>query len=213
MQMRSFLSLLPLALLAAGACGLARAESTYGYNTAGTGNVSATAKLTISVVVPKVVVLRVGSAGNTVDTLTYNARVSIPNTPTNIDGDTPGTSSNSTPVVWDGTAPSTSVPGVATRSAAAFVWTNGSGVSVKCVATSFDPGGPTLANVVAAAGSGDTFTHPAANLAGCDGTPSPNLTANTLYTGTWTYTLDSSNANTWKAGAYSTTVTYTAAGT
>ena len=43
--------------------------------------------------------------------------------------------------------------------------------------------------------------------------PSPNLMANTLYTGTWTYTLDSTNANTWKAGAYSTTVTYTAAGT
>ncbi len=210
MKLRSSLSLVSAAVLAATLCGAARADSTYGYNTAGTGTVTATAHLGISVVVPKVVVLRVGTAGAAVDSLTYAARVTIPAAAATIDGATPGTAANSTAVTWDGTAPTLTVP-TNTATAAAFAWTNGSAVAVNCSATAFAAGGPTLANITAAKGSGDTFVHPGGNLGACTSTAS--LTAGTLYTATWTYTLDATSASTWAAGAYSTTVTYTATGT
>jgi len=211
MQLRSILSLLPLAMLAAGACGVAQAESTYGYNSAGGGGVSARARLNISIVVPKVVVLRVGSAGAATDTLTYNARVAIPSGAT-VTGDTTATTSLANQaVVWNGNAPTTTVPGSAARAAAAFAWTNGGGVAISCSASVFAAGGPALGDIaVANTGGASAFPHPGANLGNC-GTDLP-LTANTPYADTWTYTLTSTGASSWKAGAYATTVTYTAAG-
>jgi len=212
MQLRSILSLLPLAMLAAGACGVAQAESTYGYNSAGGGGVSARARLNISIVVPKVVVLRVGSAGAATDTLTYNARVAILRGATVTGDATATTSLPNQAVTWNGTAPSTTVPGSAARTAAAFAWTNGGSVSVSCAATAFAAGGPTLANIAVAAATGN-LAHPVATLDSCAAGATPTaLTANQLFSGTWTYTLTSTNASNWKAGAYSTTVTYTAAG-
>lgn len=209
MKQRSILALVAAAALLA-AAGAAQAESTYGYGSAGTGTVTATARLNISVVVPKVVVLRVGDAGGTVNTLTYAARVSIPNTPTLVDGATPNVSNSSVAVTWDGNAPTVSVPST-TATAAAYAWTNGSNVNVNCSATAFTGSGPTLANITAAAGVGNNLPHPTGNLSACVATP--NLTAGTLHTGTWTYTLDATNAATWAPGTYSTVVTYTATGT
>lgn len=209
MRKRSTLAALAAAALLA-AAGAAQAESTYGYSSAGTGTVTATARLNISVVVPKVVVLRVGTAGATEDTLTYAARVSIPATPTNVNGATPDVNTPSAAVTWSGAAPTVSVP-TTTASAAAYAWTNGSNVNVNCSATAFTGSGPTLANITAAAGVGNNLPHPTGNLGACVATP--NLTAGTLHTGTWTYTLDATNAATWAPGTYSTVVTYTATGT
>ena len=73
----------------AAACGLllvaasapALAEATYGYNDAGTGTVTATARVNLSVLVPKLILLRVGSTNATIDTLTWTATASIPPVP------------------------------------------------------------------------------------------------------------------------------------
>ena len=70
-------------------------------------------------------------------------------------------------------------------------------------------GGPTLTNITVAdtaLGTGTAIAHPGANL----GTATAqNLTTNTLYSRTWTYTLGGTPAS-WAAGTYSGSVTYTA---
>lgn len=204
------LSALAIALASLGAWSVAQAESTYGYNTTGGGNVAAVARVNISITVPKVVVLRVGTAGATQDTLTYTARVGIPATPTNVDGAPPAVGLNDQALTWDGAAPTVSIPGVS-PTAAAFAWTNGAAVAVSCSAPAFAAGGPALADIAVTKLPANNFDHPTGTLA-CGAAPG-NLAQGTLYTATWTYSLDTTNAATWTPGTYSTVVTYTAAGT
>ena len=210
MKVKSSLSALSLALLSLLVCGVAQAESQYGYSTAGTGNVSATARLNISVVVPKVVLLRVGDAGATQNTLNFAARVAIPLDPsgsTNVDGATPDVNSNNQAISWNGAIPTVSLLSN-TATIGANAWTNGSTVKVNCAATTpFTAGGPTLANLTATNTTGN-LPHPGGSLGACSATG--NLSTGTLYSATWTYTLDASNAVNWAAGTYSALVTYTA---
>lgn len=205
-----------LALAAAAALGLlastgSHAESTYGYSSSGAAAVTATARINLSIVVPRVVVLRVGAAGATIDTLSWAFRIAIPGLPTvNVDGALPEASGASQAVTWDGTAPTMTLLGAAPTTNA-YVWTNGANVTVNCSATPLLPAtGPALTAITASAGAG-TFTHPTGTLNACIATAA--LTAGTLRTATWTYTLDTTGSATWAPGAYSSVLTYTATGT
>ena len=108
-------------------------------------------------------------------------------------------------------APSLSITST-TNALAVYAWHNGgaAGATLTFTGTAFTPaGGPTLTNITVAdtaLGTGTAIAHPGANL----GTATAqNLTTNTLYSRTWTYTLGGTPAS-WAAGTYSGSVTYTA---
>lgn len=179
------------------------AESTYGNNLAGTGSVIASARVNMSVTVSKLILLKVGTAGSTVNTLSWNVVQSIPAAAV-----TPVTTADNVGVIWDGNAPTNPV---ITHPAALAVsaWTNAATTStVNCAMGAWlgPAGGP--ANVNFAVTSAGTLTHPGANLNVCAATTFPK---NTVATGTWAYTLAGTPSN-WPAGIYTNTITYTAAG-
>ena len=186
------------------ASGVALAESTYGYSAAGTGAVSANASVNLRVAVPKLILLRVGSQ-TAVDEITWTNTPSWSTSPTTlVDG-------NNQAANWDGVAPSLSITST-TTALAVYAWHNGGaeGATLTFTGTAFTPaGGPTLTNITVAdtaLGTGTAIAHPGANL----GTViAQNLTTNTLYSRTWTYTLGGTPAS-WAAGTYSGSVTYTA---
>ena len=186
----------------AAASGVALAESTYGYSAAGTGAVSANASVNLRVAVPKLILLRVGSQ-TAVDEITWTNTPSWSTSPTTlVDG-------NNQAANWDGVAPSLSITST-TNALAVYAWHNGgaAGATLTFTGTAFTPaGGPTLTNITVAdtaLGTGTAIAHPGANL----GTATAqNLTTNTLYSRTWTYTLGGTPAS-WAAGTYSGSVTY-----
>ncbi|MDB5780019.1 MAG: hypothetical protein JWP79_2881 [Polaromonas sp.] len=203
--------------LAAGACmalasGVAQAESTYGYNLAGTGTVVATAKVNIAVAVPKLILLRVGSDAATVDTVTLSAVLNpgIPGGITAAAVATAGTG-DSLPSGWDKTAPIFTA--AAGTPVAAASWTNSSGgASVTCsVTTAFTgPSGLTSAHITVANSlplAGGALAHPGATTA-C-GTPT-TVAKNTLVGSTWTYSVSAAGLLAASAGTNTETVTYTA---
>lgn len=204
-MMNKIFSTLATALVAGFALpsGVAMAESTYGYNSAGTGTVTATARVNLSVSVPKLILLKVGTAGAVVDTLSWTLGYSIPATPT-----IPAVTGNNVAVVWSGAAPTS--PAMTNPAALAVsAWTNAATTStVNCaMGTWVGPaGGP--ANVDFTVTSTGTLPHPGANLNVCAATAFPK---NTVATGTWAYALGGTPAS-WPAGAYTNVVTYTATG-
>ncbi len=173
------------------------AESTYGYNSAGTGAVSATARVNVNVSIPKLIMLRVGSAGASVD----NVDIALtPSSSTFGNGDSQG-------FAWDGSAPTFTASTVAGLNA--FAWTNASGATLTGAVSTPDTGttGLTAASILVSANAADSLQHPGANTGGFTTQPIP---ANTLQTGTWTYSVDAAAAAAASAGAFSQTVTYTA---
>jgi hypothetical protein len=180
--------------------GAVMAESTYGYSSAGTGTVTATARVSLNVTVPKLILLKVGTASATVDTLSWTSATSIPSTPT------AATNGNNAAIDWDGTAPTITLTNPAALNVAA--WTNAATTSnLTCSVDAWNAaGGP--ANSDFTVTSGGTLAHPGANLGACAPT---NFTKNSVVTGTWTYALGGT-PSTWSAGVYTTTVTYTATG-
>ena len=188
----------------AAASGVAVAESSYGYQSSGTGAVRATARVNLAVTVPKLILLRVGSQ-TAVDEITWTNTPSWSTSPTTlVDG-------NNQAANWDGVAPSLSITST-TNALAVYAWHNGgaAGATLTFTGIDFTPaGGPTLTNITVAdtaLGTGTAIAHPGANL----GTATAqNLTTNTLYSRTWTYTLGGTPAS-WAAGTYSGSVTYTA---
>lgn len=190
------------AALALACTGQALAESQYGYSSTGSGNVTATATVNLKVVVPKLVLLRVGSSNAVQDTASWATTLTIPPTP----GTTLTTSGNNVQVPWDGTAPSaTTTPTGNVLNVSA--WTNASTANINCsVGTWSAAGGP---------GNGDfgvtttgNLPHPGSTLAACAST---SITSNTLLSGTWTYALTGTPTS-WKAGTYNNSVVYTATG-
>lgn len=184
---------------AALASGAAMAESTYGYDNAVTpGVVVATAKLKITVKIPKLVLLRVGSAGNTTDELTFTATPNIQTLP-----GTPlvGTSQGAT---WDANAPIFAVA-PATAFVGAYAWHNASSASLTCSVTTLFTSGllPTDVTVISAG----ALTHPGGDT-GCAGTTT--LARNTVLTATWTYAVSPAAVANAAAGSDSEIVTYTA---
>ena len=196
----------PTLAILAGAClsllgTNALAESTYGYNAAGTGVVTANARLNLVINVPKLILLRVGSSGATVDTLTWNSGITWVTAPATLtDGDNQATN-------WDGTAPGT---GTTANPAAisAFAWTNSSGGgSLAYAATAFGAGGPALGDITVASAPG--LVHPAPSPLAAASTGATVFARNTLATGSWSFALGGTPAA-WTAGQYTSTVTYTA---
>lgn len=193
-------SILCGAILAVAASGSAMAESQYGYNAAGTGTVTAQAKVNLSVTVPKLILLRIGSANTTVDTLSWTATPSIPGVPT-----TPVTGNN-TSVNWDGTAP-TFTAGTQPAAVNVYAWTNAGAGTINCAMGAWvGTGNPANADFsVTVTG---TLPHPGANLGACASTSFPS---NTLAAGTWAYVLGGT-PGALGAGVHTNTVTYTATG-
>ena len=198
----------PTLAILAGAClsllgTNALAESTYGYNAAGTGIVFAKARLNLVINVPKLILLRVGSSGGTVDTLTWNSGLTWATAPATL------TNGDNQPTNWDGTAPGT---GTTANPAAisAFAWTNNSGGgSLVYAATAFGAGagGPTLGDITVTSAPG--LAHPAPAVLATVSTGATAFASNTLATGSWSFALGGTPAA-WPAGQYTSTVTYTA---
>ena len=185
----------------AAASGVAVAESSYGYQSSGTGAVQATARVNLAVTVPKLILLRVGSATGTGDTITWTGAASWNTNPS------PVTDGNNQAADWDGAQPSINLTS-STNALAVYAWQNsGSNATLTFTSTAFAPtGGPLLSNVAVGASGLNPPSHPGGTL---DAATSVNLITNTLYSGTWTYTLGGS-AYTWAAGSYNGAVTYTA---
>ena len=201
-MLKNTLTPLAISALALVSAGSALAESQYGYSSAGTGTVSAKANVKLTVTVPKLILLRVGSTNTAVDELSWTTAFSIPGVPT------PATNVNDTNVDWNGAAPTASVTPSSNNPLTVFAWTNANTGSINCAAPTWAPatGGPANADFsVTVTGS---LPHPGANLNACGST---NFPSNTVATGTWQYVLGGTPA-TWKAGSYTTTVTYTAQG-
>ena len=160
-----------LAVVMAGATGyssLATADSTYGYAAAGTGTVSATANVNLTVSVAKLLLLRVGSIGSTVDTVALTA----------VGPSGMTTDGNSQAVSWDGTAPTLVVNNPAALDIKA--WNNNSGGATLTCATS-----GTAAGDITATYTGDVST--------CASTQT--LARNALKTGTVDYTITDASAS------------------
>jgi hypothetical protein len=189
--------------LALACSGHALAESQYGYSSTGTGSVTATAKVNLSVVIPKLILLKVGSSAGTQDTVSWAASLSIPATPT-----IPTTTANNTVVPWDGTAPTvTTTPTGNVLNVAA--WTNAGSATINCsMGTWSATGGPANTSFTVTSGGTTPLPHPGANLGSCAST---TISTNTLMSGTWTYAL-TGTASSWSAGTYTNAVTYTATG-
>lgn len=196
----------PTLAILAGAClsllgTNALAESTYGYNAAGTGVVTANARLNLVINVPKLILLRVGSSGATVDTLTWNSGLTWATAPGTL------TNGNNQPTDWDGAAP-TAATTTNPAAVSAFAWTNSSGGgSLAYTATDFGAGGPTLGNITVTPGAG--LAHPTPVALATVSTGPATFTKNALATGTWSFALGGT-PTAWTAGQYTSQITYTA---
>ena len=195
----------PTLAILAGAClsllgTNALAESTYGYNAAGTG-VAANARLNLVINVPKLILLRVGSSGATVDTLTWNSGLTWATAPGTL------TNGNNQPTDWDGAAP-TAATTTNPADVSAFAWTNSlGGGSLAYAATAFGAGGPTLGDITVTSAVG--LAHPTPVALATDSTGPATFTKNALATGTWSFALGGS-PTAWTAGQYTSQITYTA---
>lgn len=180
------------------AAGPALAESQYG---SGTGTITAQARVNLSVTVPKLILLRVGSTNTTIDTVTWTSTLSIPSVPT-----TPLASVNNTDVDWSGGAPTVTTTSAA-NTLTVYAWTNAGASTINCSMGAWNAtGGPTNANFTIVATG--TLPHPGANLGAC---ASVGFPSNVVATGTWAYTLGGTPAS-WTANTYTNTITYTAQG-
>ena len=187
----------------AAASGVAVAESSYGYQASGVGAVTATARVNLSIAVPKLILLRVGSDNATVDTLSWTLA------PTWVTAPSPlvsGASSQNTP--WNGAAPTFPVTS-ATSTLAVHAWTNGPTATVNCATTGLTTSpGPSMSDIAVTGTGANVLPHPGANLGSCASTA---FTRNTLYTGNWVFSLAASaTPAAWPTGTYTGTVTYTA---
>ncbi len=183
-----------------------QAESTYGYNAAGAAGATATARVNINVTVPTLILLRVGSNADTVDTVTLAVQPT-PGIPGGVAS--PLTAGNSQASGWDGTAPimaATATPATLT----AFAWTNsaGGGNVTGAVTTAFPAAsGLTAADILVTNGGTGTLAHPGANT----GTFTPTTFArNTVVSSTWAYSLSAAGLANAAAGSHTQVVTYTA---
>lgn len=179
--------------------GTAMAESQYG---SGTGTITAQAKVNLSVTVPSLILLRVGSSNTTLDTVTWTSAFSIPGVPT-----APLATAANTNVDWNGAAPTVTTT-TATGALTVYAWTNAGAGTINCAlgAWNIPTGGPANADFTVTATG--TLPHPGANLGACASTAFPS---NVVATGTWTYALGGTPAS-WRANTYTNTITYTAQG-
>lgn len=193
------------------ACPVAMADSQYGYSPSGATGVTAQASVTVTVNVPTLILLRVGSA-TAVDTLTFTAALSgVTSAPTAATLTGLAANVSNQAANWDGTtAPTFAAP--TGQALAASAWTNSrGGGSVAMVSTAAGGNtatGITPANItVTASASPAGFTHPAnTGSAAFTGT----FAKNTVLTSNWTYGIAAATLNAAGAGTYTQTTVYTA---
>ncbi|RDI21260.1 hypothetical protein [Pseudacidovorax intermedius] len=178
----------------------ARAESTYGYASSGSGTLTATGRVNLSVTVPKLILLRVGAANATQSSLTWAPTFSIQNGPTSPNN------GNNTAINWNAAAPTLAV-GSQPSALTVAAWTNAGVGTLSCAVGAWSAAGGPPNSSFAVSGSG-TLAHPGGDLGACS---SSTIASNVLASGSWTYTLNGTPTS-WTAGAYSATVTYTASG-
>jgi hypothetical protein len=193
-----------LALAAVGMVGVAHAESRISaIDGATTGPMATTAKLNFKVVVPKILFLRVGALGATVNNVTFTVGLTgaLATLPV-------------ADAVYGGALPPAFTSSVADDEGASDgaitvgLWTNNGSSTLSCAGSALTSGTNTIAlsNVtVANAGTG-TLSHPGASLACTSGSRGAAGVNNLADTWTFAYAPTVLPA----AGNYTTTVTYTA---
>ena len=185
------------------ASGPALAESQYGYATAPTTTVTASARVNLVVNVAKLILLRVGSTTTGGDTLSWTSSYDIPSSPV---------TGNNQDYAWTGAGPAAGLGVTAPPPLLASAWTNSSGGgSLSYVATPFAAGGPALSDISVASGAstGYGLTHPLPAALATASTTASAFPPNAIANANWTYTLGGTPAG-WTAGTYSSTITYTA---
>jgi hypothetical protein len=203
-QMMKLATLVGAALAMMG--GVANAESQYGYNAAGAGSLTATARVNITVNTPKLILLRVGGSGGTAEAVALNASLSggIPGgVASPADGTNTATGWNEAVPVWTN-ATATQIT--------ASAWTNssGGGKVTSAVTTPFAVGsGLTAANIEVASTtvSGGGLAHPGLNTGTSVDSP---FARNTVASSTWVYSVSAAVLAGVASGANSQVVTYTA---
>lgn len=183
------------------------AESTYGYNAAGTGPVTATARVQINVNVPLLILLRVGAAGAGPEVVNITGTLAggIPGGPATV------ANGSNLPSTWDGTAP---IFGAGTATTVtAYAWTNApaNGALTCAVTTPFAATSGLTGTSVAVTSttvSGTGLPHPGATTA-CTGASTP-IARNTLLSSTWAYSVTAAILAAAAGGANTETITYTA---
>lgn len=193
------------------------AEQTIGVQDGGSAtDAVATAKVNIRVLVPKIVILRVGNADATVPQIDFAYAIT-------------GFAAPQASATYTGAIPPTLTetitrtnPAGATGAVVVGAWTNMAGTTLTCALTNLGGttafaagatalGVPGTEDITWAAAGATPLPHPgtAGNLTDCDGVASQTLTARTAYAGTYTYAsaLTPTDLN---PGTYGLTVTYTA---
>lgn len=178
------------------------AEQTIGIQAPGTA-ASATAKLNVKVVVPNIVVLKVGSTGATVDNVQFDVGA------TGFSDGNSQTYSGAIPPSLNVTPSNTNV--------AVGAWTNAaSGANLVCalgthpsVTTALPSSG---ADITVTSGGSGNVTHPGGNsatLASCDGSTTSSIASLTTLGGNFNFGTATAVTG-YTAGTYGNQVTYTA---
>lgn len=202
-----------LALAASGAM----AEQTIGIQDgASTTDAVATARVNIRVLVPKIVILRVGDAANTQTQINFTYGVgalTAGNSQVYTGAIAPTITSATTRTDPVGTDGQVVVGAWSNVASTALTCTVGNLAGTSAFVSGATTGGvPGTAGITWTAGAAaNQLPHPgsAGNLTDCNGTNSQTLTARTAYTGTYTY-ASALTATSLDAGTYGLTVTYTA---
>jgi hypothetical protein len=177
----------------------------------------ATARVNVRVLVPKIVILRVGDAANTVPQIDFTygvAGFAAPQASASYTGAIPPALTSTTTGATGATNAGVVVVGA---------WTNMAGTTLTCalgalagtsafVGGATATGSPGTAGITWAVGGGaNQLPHPGTNnnLTDCNGTNSNALAARTAYTGTYTYASNLVGADL-NPGTYGLTITYTA---
>jgi hypothetical protein len=189
---------LPLALTAAIAAGAVHAESRISSVAAATSTVNTSARLNFAVNVPRILYLRVGDAGTTVNTVTFNVSLA-PTSNTNYAGGVPSSIGGTT--VTDDSAGGGPAGGIAVQ-----LWTNNGTSTLNCTGAALTSGANTIPLSAITATATGGLSHPGTSLA-CAGTPVGSAGTNAL-SGNWAFAY--APATLPPAGAYTTVVTYTA---
>lgn len=198
------------------------AEQTIGVQTgplAADPDAVATARVNIRVLVPKIVVLRVGNADNTQAQIDFSYGIA-------------GFAAPQASATYTGTIPPTLTetitgtnPNVNTGAVLVGAWTNMPNTTLTCALSAFGTTTPFAAGATTAggvpgtagitvagtAGANTLLPHPGTNgnLTDCNGVNSQTLAARTIYDGTYTY-ASALTPTDLRPGTYGVTVTYTA---
>ena len=198
----------------------ALAEQTIGVQTVAATPAIATARVNVRVIVPKIVILRVGAADATVSDVNFT--VGFNPAITGAPGNSLAYAGGIPPTTLASTVASTN-PTTTAGALTVGAWTNGaSGASLTCAlsvltgATPFATGATTSGvpgtseiTVTSVTGAAN-LQHPGTTLTGCDGTTNSTIPKLTTLGGSFTYALLATNLASMTTGTYGNVVTYTA---